>query len=92
VAGVVWRRGMVLRLKLDPNSARVEELTTKHLGEIAAAAVRLPASQRDQFFVHVGRMLRKRVRGRPVTDVDINEAVKIALVQAATAAVAIARG
>jgi hypothetical protein len=88
MAGVVWRRGMLVRLKLDPNSAHVEELTTKHLGMVASAAVRLPAAERDRFFASVGKMLRKRVHGRPVTDVDVGEAVRIALAHKATAKLA----
>jgi hypothetical protein len=92
MAGVVWRRGMVLRLKLDPNSVAVETMTTRHLGLIVSAAVRLPASQRNAFFARVGKMLRKRRPGRELTDVDIDQAIRLALAQAETAAVAVARG
>jgi hypothetical protein len=83
VAGVVWRRGMLIRLRLDPNSMRVEELTTRHLGAIAGAAVSLPPAQRDQFFAYVGRELRTRVPGRDITDLDIDAAIRVAMAQAA---------
>jgi hypothetical protein len=37
-------------------------------------------------------MLRKRRPGRELTDVDIDQAIRLALAQAETAAVAVARG
>jgi hypothetical protein len=83
MAGVVWRRGMALRLRLDPASAHVEAMTTRHLGLIASAALSLPPAQRDQFFAYVGRELRTRVPGRDITDLDIDAAIRVALAQAA---------
>jgi hypothetical protein len=79
MGGVVWRRLMAGRLKLTDSNT----LTVRQIETITTAAASLPPAQRNGYFVYCGRVLQARARGRTITDLDVDRAIRDALAQVA---------